>query len=243
MKNLPPPIDPSRLISREFSTCLDADDYRTRIEEIVHTRPAFNSSFLIGECAGSLRIIGLEQVGDLLARHARLPEGHRVTIQHRHGDQTLADALIGDAGLGLKPTKPAKMGEEDDCESIAYFLESVRREAIGKTILIADSAIESAHDCGFDEYDSVLDEFRFLRDIRKIVTSTGFVDQDKLTRFLQSRRKHRKPVITIHEGKKLSLVHRICIPSDRFSTTLRIHFARLPEHRFLIGYLDEYEEC
>ena len=166
-----------------------------------------------------------------------------MTIQHRHGDQTLADALIGDAGLGLKPTKPAKMGEEDDCESIAYFLESVRREAIGKTILIADSAIESAHDCGFDEYDSVLDEFRFLRDIRKIVTSTGFVDQDKLTRFLQSRRKHRKPVITIHEGKKLSLVHRICIPSDRFSTTLRIHFARLPEHRFLIGYLDEYEEC
>ena len=243
MKNLPPPIDPSRLISREFSTCLDADDYRTRIEEIVHKRPAFNSSFLIGECAGSLRIVGLEQVGDLLARHVRLPEGYRVTIQHRHGDQALADALIGDPGLALKPTKPAKMGEEDDYESIAYFLESIRREAIGKTILIADSAIESAHDCGFDEYDSVLDEFRFLRDIRKIVTSTGFVDQNKLTRFLQSRRKHRKPVLVLHEAKKIPLVHRICIPSDRFSTSLRIHFARLPEHRFLIGYLDEYEEC
>lgn len=243
MKNLPPPIDPSRLISREFSTRLDADAYRARIEEIVHTRPAFNSSFLIGECAGSLRLVGLGQVGDLLARHVRLPEGYRVTIQHRHGDQALADALIGDAGLELKPTKPAKMGEEDDYESIAYFLESVRREAIGKTILIADSAIESAHDCGFDEYDSVLDEFRFLRDICKIVTSTGFVDQDKLTRFLQSRRKHRKPVIALHEGKKIPLVHRVCVPSDRFSTTLRIHFARLPEHRFLIGFLDEYEEC
>lgn len=243
MKNLPPPIDPSRLISREFATRLDADAYRARIEEIVHTRPAFNSSFLIGECAGSLRIIGFEQVGDLLARHVRLPEGNRVTIQHRQGDQALADDLIGDSGLALKPTKPPKMGAEDDYDSLAYFLESVRREEIGQTVLIADSAIESAHDCGFDEYDSVLDEFRFLRDIRKIVKTTGFVDQDKLTRFLQSRRKHRKPIIALHEGKKIPLVHRICVPSDRFSTTLRIHFARLPEHRFLIGYLDEYEEC
>ena len=243
MKNIPPPINPSRLVSREFATRLDADAYRTRIEEIIHTRLAFNSSFLIGECAGSLRIVGLQQVGDLLARHVHLPEGHRVTIQHRQGDRALADALIGDPGLTLKPTKPAMMGADADYESIAYFLESVRREKIGKTILIADSAIESAHDCGFDEYDSVLDEFRFLRDIRKIVKTTGFSDQGKLTRFLQSRRKHRKPFIALHEGEKVALVNRICIPSDRFSTTLRIHFARLPQYQFLIGYLDEYEEC
>ena len=196
-------------------------------------------AFLIGECAGDLRIIGLEQVGDLLARHVRLPEGHRVTIQHRHGDQALADALIGDAGLELKPTKPAKMGEEDDYESIAYFLESVRREAIGQTILIADSAIESAHDCGFDEYDSVLDEFRFLRDIRKIVTSTGFVDQDKLTRFLQSRRKHRKPIVVLHEGKKLFLRNQIVVKPDIDGPHLTMHFTRLPKGKILVGWAEE----
>jgi len=238
-----PPIDPSRLLSREFSTSLAAPAYRARVEAIVHGIPAFNESCLVGECAGSLRIVGWSQAGDLLARHVTLAEGHRVTVQHRFGDRALADTLIRDKALGLKLTKPAKMGAEDDYDGIAYFLESVRREEIGQTILIADAAIESAHDCGFDEYDDVLEEFRFLRDIRKIVKTTGFVNQNDLTRFLQSRRKHRKPIIALHEGKKIPLVHRVCIPSDRFSTTLRIHFARLPDHRFLIGYLDEYEEC
>ena len=155
----------------------------------------------------------------------------------------MADMLISDPTLGLKPVKPTYMGEGEDHAGIAYFLESVRRQAIGQTVLIADSAIESAHDCGFEEYDSIFEEFRFLRDIRRIVKTTGFVNQSELARFLQSRRKHPKPVICMHEGKKTPLVYRICVPSDRFSTTLRIHFARLPEHRFLIGYLDEYEEC
>jgi hypothetical protein len=238
-----PPIDPSRLISREFSTSLAAPAYRARVEAIVHGIPAFNESCLVGECAGSLRIIGWCQAGDLLARHVTLAEGHRVTVQHRLGDQALADKLIGDPALCLKPTKPAQTAEEEHFAGLAYFLESVRQQPIGQTVLIADSALESAHDCGFDEYDSVLEEFRFLRDIRRIVKTTGFVNQTDLTRFLQSRRKHRKPIVVLHEGKKVPLVHRVCIPSDRFSTSLRIHFARLPGHRFLIGYLDEYEEC
>jgi hypothetical protein len=183
-----PPIDPSRLISREFSTSLAAPAYRARVEAIVHDIPAFNESCLVGECAGSLRIIGWSQAGDLLARHVTLAEGHRVTVQYRLGDQALADMLIGDPALFLKPTKPAQTAEEDFA-GIAYFLESVRRQAIGQTVLIADSALESAHDCGFDEYESVLEEFRFLRDIRRIVKTTGFVNQTDLTRFLQSRRK------------------------------------------------------
>ena len=183
-----PPIDPSRLISREFSTSLAAPAYRARVEAIVHGIPAFNESCLVGECAGSLRIIGWSQAGDLLARHVTLAEGHRVTVQYRLGDQALADMLIGDPALFLKPTKPAQTAEEDFA-GIAYFLESVRRQAIGQTVLIADSALESAHDCGFDEYESVLEEFRFLRDIRRIVKTTGFVNQTDLTRFLQSRRK------------------------------------------------------
>jgi hypothetical protein len=243
LKNPTPPIDPSRLISREFSTSLAAPAYRAQVEAIVHGTPAFNASCLVGECAGSLRIVGWSQSGDLLARHVTLAEVHRVTVQHRLGDQALADTLIGDKTLGLKATRPGRMGAEDDYEDIAYFLESVRREEIGKTILIADSAIESAHDCGFDEYDSILDEFRFLQDIRRIVKTTGLVKQADLNRFLQSRRKHLKPVLVLHEGKKIPLLHRVCVPSDRFSTSLRIPFARLPAHRLLIGYLDEYEEC
>ena len=107
----------------------------------MHGIPAFNESCLVGECAGSLRIIGWCQAGDLLARHVTLAEGHRVTVQHRLGDQALADKLIGDPALCLKPTKPAQTAEEEDFAGLAYFLESVRRQPIGQTVLIADSAV------------------------------------------------------------------------------------------------------
>jgi len=111
-------------------------------------------------------------------------------------------------------------------------------------IVFADSAIDSALDCGFDEYDEVLEELVFLKLMNGFAKVHGYRGENKdRHRYLQAKRHHKQPRIVLHQGQKLPLPHRLHIRSLKFDTTLRLHFAALPRNRFLIGYVDEYDEC
>jgi hypothetical protein len=235
---------PAQLEIRQCETPLSAERFRDMLETLVSTEPAFNHSFLMGKYAEGLRIGGLDQHGDILIRHRALAEGKTVHLQFRLGDASLVAKIYGHFGSQLKLVGPKDEGEDELFPNLGHFLDSLRMSKLKQSIIFADSAIESALDCGFDEYDEILEELVFLKLMNGFAKVHGYRGENKdRHRYLQAKRCHKHPHIVLHQGQKLRLPHRLHIRSLKFDTTLRLHFAALPRNRFLIGYVDEYSEC
>jgi len=235
---------PAQLEIRQCETPLSAERFRDMLEALVSKEPAFNQSFLMGKYAEGLRIGGLDQHGDILIRHRALAEGKTVHIEFRLGDAALVAKIYGHFGSQLTLVGPKDDGENEMFPNLGHFLDSLRMSKLRHSIVFANSAIESALDCGFDEYDEVLEELVFLKLMNGFAKVHGYRGENKdRNRYLQAKRHHKQPLIVLHEGKKLRLPHRLHIRSLNFDTTLRLHFAALHRNRFLIGYVDEYSEC
>jgi len=235
---------PGQLEIRQCETSLSAERFRDMLEALVSTEPAFNASFLMGKQADDLRIGGLDQHGDIVIRYHALPEGKTVGLEFRLGDAALVAKIYGHFGSKLTLVGPKDDGENEMFPNLGHFLDSLRMSKLKQSIVFADSAIESALDCGFDEYDEVLEELVFLKLMNGFAKVHGYRGENKdRNRYLQAKRHHKDPHIVLHEGKKLRLPHRLHIRSLKFDTTLRLHFATLPRNRFLIGFVDEYSEC
>jgi hypothetical protein len=173
-----------------------------------------------------------------------LAEGKTVHLEFRLGDAALVAKIYGHFGSQMKLVGPKDEGEDELFPNLGHFLDSLRMSKLKQSIIFADSAIESALDCGFDEYDEILEELVFLKLMNGFAKVHGYRGENKdRNRYLQAKRHHKQPHIVLHEGQKLRLPHRLHIRSLKFDTTLRLHFAALPRNRFLIGYVDEYSEC
>ena len=235
---------PAKMEIRQCETSLSAERFRDMLEALVSTEPAFNNSFLMGKYAEGLRIGGLDQHGDIVIRHHALPEGKTVHLEFRLGDAGLVAKIYGHFGSQLTLVGPKDGGEDELFPNLGHFLDSLRMSKLRHSIVFADSAIESALDCGFDEYDDILEELVFLKLMNGFAKVHGYRGENKdRNRYLQAKRHHKQPHIVLHEGQKLRLPHRLHIRSLKFDTTLRLHFAALPRNRFLIGFVDEYSEC
>ena len=235
---------PAQLEIRQCETSLSAERFRDMLETLVSTEPAFNNSFLMGKYAEGLRIGGLDQHGDILIRHHAVAEGKTVHLQFRLGDASLVAKIYGYFGSELKLVGPKDEGEDELFPNLGHFLDSLRMSKLKQSIIFADSAIESALDCGFEEYDEILEELVFLKLMNGFAKVHGYRGENKdRNRYLQAKRCHKHPHIVLHQGQKLRLPHRLHIRSLKFDTTLRLHFAALPRNRFLIGDVDEYSEC
>ena len=234
---------PGQVEIRHCATSLSAERFRDRLDDLVHSDPAFNASYLLGQRADGLRIGGFEQYGDILVRHHARPEGKTVDLEFRLGDAALIAKIYGHFGTELILTGPKEETDSDPFPNLGHFLDSLRVSKLRHSILFAESAIESALDCGFDEYDEVLEELVFLKLMNGFAKVHGYRGHKDRHRYMQARRHHQEPHITLHRGQKLPLPHRLHIRSLKFDTNLRLHFATLPRNRFLIGFVDEYPEC
>ena len=235
---------PCRLEVRQYETVLSAERFRDMLESLVSTDAAFNTSFLMGKYADGLRIGGLDQHGDIVIRYHALPEGKTVNLEFRLGDAALIAKIYGHFGSKLTLTGPKDDGENEMFPNLGHFLDSLRMSKLRYSIVFADSAIESALDCGFDEYDEVLEELVFLKLMNGFAKVHGYRGENKdRNRYLQAKRHHKDPCIVLHEGQKLRLPHRLHIKSMKFDNVLRLHFTTLPRNRFLIGFVDEYTDC
>jgi hypothetical protein len=234
----------AQLEIRQCETPLSAERFRDMLETLVSTEPAFNNSFLMGKYAEGLRIGGLDQHGDILIRHHAVAEGKTVHLQFRLGDASLVAKIYGHFGSKLTLVGPKDDGENEMFPNLGHFLDSLRMSKLKQSIILANSAIESALDCGFDEYDDILEELVFLKLMNGFAKVHGYRGENKdRHRYIQAKRHHKHPHVCLYQGQKLRLPHRLHIRSMKFDTTLRLHFAALPRNRFLIGDVDEYSEC
>ncbi len=234
---------PTQLEIRQCETPLSAERFRDRLEALVSTEPAFNNSFLVGKYAGGLRIGGLDQHGDILIRHHALAEGKTVYLEFRLGDASLVAKIYGCFGPDLKLVGPKDEGDDEPFPNLGHFLDSLRMSKLRQSIIIADSAIDGAMDCGFDEYDEILEELVFLKLMNGFAKVHGYREHKDRHRYLQAKRIHKRPHVALHQGMKTPLPHRLHVRSLKFDTVLRLHFAALPRNRFMIGFVDEYSDC
>ena len=234
---------PAQLEIRQCETPLSAERFRNMLETLVSTDPAFNTSFLMGKYADCLRIGGLDQHGDIVIRHHALPEGKTVNLEFRLGDAALVAKIYGYFGSELKLIGPKDEGEDELFPNLGHFMDSLRMSKLKQSIILAESAIESALDCGFDEYDEVLEELVFLKLMNGFAKVHGYRENKDRHRYLQAKRHHKDPRISLYLGQKVQLHQRLHIRSMKFDSVLRLHFATLPRNRFLIGFVDEYTDC
>jgi hypothetical protein len=234
---------PAQLEIHQCETPLSAERFRDMLETLVSTDPAFNTSFLIGKDADALRIGGLDQHGDIVIRHHALPEGKTVNLEFRLGDAALVAKIYGYFGSELKLIGPKVEGEDELFPNLGHFMDSLRMSKLKQSIILAESAIESALDCGFDEYDEVLEELVFLKLMNGFAKVHGYKENKDRHRYLQAKRHHKDPRISLYLGQKVQLHQRLHIRSMKFDNVLRLHFATLPRNRFLIGFVDEYTDC
>jgi len=234
---------PTQLEIRQCETPLSAERFRDRLEALVNTEPAFNNSFLVGKYAEGLRIGGLDQHGDILIRHHAVAEGKTVHLEFRLGDASLVAKIYGCFSPDLKLVGPKDEGDDEPFPNLGHFLDSLRMSKLRQSIIIADSAINGAMDCGFDEYDEILEELVFLKLMNGFAKVHGYREHKDRHRYLQAKRIHKRPHVALHQGMKTPLPHRSHIRSLKFDTVLRLHFAALPRNRFMIGFVDEYSDC
>jgi hypothetical protein len=234
---------PAQLEIRQCETPLSAERFRDMLETLVSTEPAFNTSFLMGKYAEGLRIGGLDQHGDIVIRHHAMAESKTVHLEFRLGDAALVAKIYGYFGSELKLIGPKYEGEDELFPNLGHFMDSLRMSKLKQSIILAESAIESALDCGFDEYDEVLEELVFLKLMNGFAKVHGYKENKDRHRYLQAKRHHKDPRISLYLGQKVQLHQRLHIRSMKFDNVLRLHFATLPRNRFLIGFVDEYTDC
>ena len=117
---------------------------------------------------------------------------------------------------------------------------------VPSAVSYAVAGLESALECGFTDYHTVLEECAKLLEARMLITQ-GKAERPKhkamVERYTQTYRDaHVRTVF--HDGRKHVLRHRIEIPSENNPLTLRMHYAwDQAADRYVIGWFDEFLDC
>ncbi len=236
----PTSIPPTKLLISTFITPYFPDDFKRRLSEVVHGAPAFNLSFLNGQYAEGSRIGGFDQVGDIIVRQHRAKRSVKeITIEYRAGDQELVSELIRLLGPALTPKAPVPDPKMKRPPGMAYFFEMINGNPLGKRVIIAEAAIEAAHDLSFEDYRSARLSLDILGRLKKLAASHEFESDTVKYRYRQSLRRHTNPPVCLHEGRKVLLRHRIDAIPSKDGRTLTMHFAKLPKGKILVGWAEE----
>ena len=152
MSKPPTPDYPTKLKIRSYACRASARRIKEGLVKLVETSLAFNESWLLGEFDEGSRIGGLNQHGDIIVRHFPRRPKSELTIEYRAGDEALALVIEANFGNVLTPKAPRMATGSRRPAGLAYFLEMVRLNPVKRSLLIADAAIEEAHDLAFSDY-------------------------------------------------------------------------------------------
>lgn len=229
-----------------FRTTMRAATFRALIDNVVAKDAVLNASFIVGIDPSLFRIMGMDQVGDILMSHCKFadPVGIRLSLRYRLGDQLLMDRLVAALGVEVEPVpsngKGSFMPFED--RSVGHMLLDLAGKLPVGRLEILPSAVESGLDCLWDDEGEIKSELALLAKIPVLLLHGGADAAEKMDRVNQLLQKY-PPVMTIrHRGRTLPLRHQMHLPSEDGQTVLRLHFARDPETSgFLVGWVDEYD--
>ncbi len=230
---------PTKLVLQTFLCRQSAAESKATLQKIVQTNPTLNTSFLNGRWDEDSRIGGFDQHGDIVIRHRTEQAKHKLTIEHRAGDEPLIVEIIMAFGLALTrlPTLPAPGMNRP--HGMAYFFEMIQGNRLSSKIVVTDAVVEAAHDLRFNDYRMARRALDFLAKLR--VISRTYLEQDDATQmaYHMAQIEHPEPKICLFEGKKVFLRNQITIRPEKDGPHLTLHFTKLPKGRILVGFVEE----
>jgi hypothetical protein len=208
--------------------------------QLVETSQTFNESWINGEFDVGSRIGGLNQYGDIIIRHMTPARGkHELTIEHRAGDEAMAKEIESAFEKHLTPKARKTVRGKKRPQGMAYFFEMIRSSSLKKDLIIADSVIENAHDLDFDDYREAREKLGILSMIPRLGTLHMSLDARIQRAYKECTKVHGRPKFCLHEGQKIALRHRMVVIPAKHDRVMTLHFAKLPGHKILLGWVEE----
>jgi hypothetical protein len=230
---------PTKLKIRAYDCRASAVRVKEALVKLVESSLAFNESWLLGEFNEGSRISGLNQHGDIIVRHTPRRPKSELTIEHRAGDEALALVIEATLGKFLTPKAPRMVTGNRRPAGLAYFLEMIRSNPVKRSVLIADAAIEEAHDLGFKDYAAARTGLDFLAMLERLANERTTWDSRLLKEYTEATVRHPDPRVCLHEGKRVFLRYRYRIFARNKRDILVVHFARLRGGKVLVGWVQE----
>jgi hypothetical protein len=230
---------PTKLKIRTYACRASAVRIKEGLVKLVETSLAFNESWLLGEFNEGSRIGGLSQHGDIIIRHTSRRPKSELTIEYRAGDEALALVIEANFGKVLTPKAPRMATGCRRPAGLAYFLEMLRLNPVKRSLLIADAAIEEAHDLAFSDYKQARAELDFLELVPKLGTLQESLDVRIQKAYQEATVRHPGPKVCLYEGKRVFLRYRYRIFARNKRDILVVHFARIQGGKVLVGWVQE----
>ena len=236
-----PPISnsPTKLKIRTYACRASAVRIKEGLVKMMETSLAFNESWLLGEFDEGSRISGLNQHGDIIIRHTPRRPKSDLTLEYRAGDEALALIIEANFGKFLTAKAPRMVTGSRRPAGLAYFLEMVRLNPVKRSLLIADAAIEEAHDLAFSDYVATRTGLDLLAALERMANGPVTWDSRLLKEYTEATLRHPDPRVCLHEGKRVFLRYRYRIFARNKRDILVVHFAKLPGGRVLVGWVEE----
>jgi hypothetical protein len=237
-----PTLPPTKLQLRTYACKLSARKVKLGLLQLVETSPTFNESWINGEFDVGSRIGGLNQYGDIIVRHMTSARGkHELTIEHRAGDEAMVKEIESAFAKHLTPKASRMVRGKNRPQGMAYFFEMIRSSSLKKDLIIADAVIENAHDLDFDDYREAREKLGILSMIPRLGTLHMSLDARIQRAYKECTKVHARPKFCLHEGQKIALRHRMVIIPTKHDRVMTLYFARLPELKVLVGWVEEKE--
>ena len=237
-----PTLPPTKLQIRCYACKLSARKVKQGLLQLVESSPTFNESWINGEFDVGSRIGGFRQYGDIIVRHMTPQRGkNELTIEHRAGDEAMAKEIEAAFEKHLTRKEPRLIKGKRRPHGIAYFFEMFRSSPLHKDLIITDAVIENAHDLDFDDYREAREKLGILSMIPRLSTLHKSLDSRIQRAYKECTQVHAHPKFCLYEGQKIALRHRMAVVPTKHDRVMTLHFAKLPGHKVLLGWVEEKE--
>ena len=210
-----------------------------RLHHLLADCACFNGSCLLEEYAWLNRIMGTEQHGDIVLRHLDEKGEVTVTVDYRVGDEALVEAMEAELRPHLTPRPNPPLLSDNRMPGMAPFFQMIQGRPLGRKVVIADSAIESAHAVFFKHYQSAYEELEFLGQLRALKVSRATKSLNIRNRYYFAMLDRGNRLACLHQGRRIFLPHLVHAPDDEDGRALIIYFGLLPSGKPLVGLVEE----
>ena len=233
----PHPTTHSAIRTSAHRSPLSAPELIARVEHAIETSAALNHCFAIIRSHDKISIQNLNQAGEILIKHHTGCSFNFVSFEYRSADFTFVRRLKQELSASLQLSEPIKgsLAEPKMFESLGKFIQFIPKFFVNK-LSVTESAIESARQCEFDNYEGIIPELEAFLKIRDIIAGKSWEPEITPEQIENYQKVHQDGRLILHRGKKLYLTQYLKVASHNDRMDLRIYFKWEPQFKkHLIG--------
>ena len=236
----PHPTTHSAIRSTTHRSPLTAPELVSQIEHALTNNPTLNHCFMVCPSAERISLQRLDQAGEILLKHHVGGASNFISFEYRSADFTFVRRLKQELSTPLQLSERIKgsLAEPKMFESLGKFIQFIPKFFVNK-LSVTESAIESARQCDFDNYEGIIPELEACLKMRDIIAGKSWEPEITPEQIENYQKVHQDGRLILHRGKKIYLTQYLKIASHHDRMDLRIYFKWEPQFKkHLIGWVE-----